>query len=204
MCTRTQGGRESVIAREERGEVHVLHLVFQLHPGGMEYGLLKPVNGLSGGPIRSAICSTRPSDPAMVRQLDRSVRLFELSRRPSGNDPLLIGRPYRLFQRERPGIVHTHAWGTLVEGLIAARLAGVPVVIHGEHGTLQSKSYQTHVQRWAWRRVDRLLSVSARLADKMSMVVGNPKVGHHGYSEWSRTRAIFIRVASGRPPGFRR
>ena len=35
----------------------------------------------------------------------------------------------REMRRFRPHIVHTHAWGTLCEGLVAARLARVPVMI---------------------------------------------------------------------------
>jgi glycosyltransferase involved in cell wall biosynthesis len=55
---------------------------------------------------------------------------------------------------------------------VAARLARVPVVVHGEHGTLQLKPYQARVQRLAWGRADRLLSVSSRLAERMSVTTG--------------------------------
>jgi sugar transferase (PEP-CTERM/EpsH1 system associated) len=164
----------STPARQDgAGAIQVMHVVFGLHPGGMEYGLAKLVNGLAGGPIRSSICSTCPADPVMAQSLRPEVRLFELVRR-KGNDPLLVWRLYRLFRRERPDIVHTHAWGTLLEGLVAARLARVPLLLHGEHGTLQVKPYQAWMQRWAWRRVDGLLSVSLRLAERMSAVVGVP------------------------------
>jgi sugar transferase (PEP-CTERM/EpsH1 system associated) len=81
---------------------------------------------------------------------------------------------YRLFRRERPHIVHTHAWGTLLEGLFAARFAGVPIVVHGEHGTLQLRRRQRLLQRFGWSRVDRLLSVSTRLAERMAHEVGFP------------------------------
>lgn len=155
------------------GPVRVLHVVHHLQPGGMEYGLIKLVNGLAGGPIESIVCSTSAADAQMARQLAPGVRLVELRRR-SGNDPRLVWQLYRLFRCERPDISHTHAWGTLLEGLIAARLARVPVVMHGEHGTLQLKPYQVRAQRWAWSRVDRLLSVSSRLAERMSATIGVP------------------------------
>jgi sugar transferase (PEP-CTERM/EpsH1 system associated) len=147
-----------------------MHVVFRLQPNGMELGVIKLVNGLSPALITSSICSTRPADP-VKRLLQPHVTLFELDRR-EGNDIGLVWRLYRLFRRERPEIVHTHAWGTLCEGLLAARLARVPVVIHGEHGTLQTRSHQVRMQRWAWRRVSRLLSVSSRLAERMVREVG--------------------------------
>ncbi len=150
-----------------------MHVIHHLQPGGMEYGLVKIVNGLAGGPVESTICSTTTASPAMKALLSPAVRVVELTRR-AGNDPALIWQLFRTFRRQRPDIVHTHAWGTLVEGYVAARLAGVPIVMHGEHGTLQLTSSQVRVQRWIWSRVDRLLSVSSRLAERMAEAVGIP------------------------------
>jgi sugar transferase (PEP-CTERM/EpsH1 system associated) len=149
-----------------------MHVVFRLHPGGMEHGVVKLVNGLPLPQVQSSICATSPG--GSLRELVRpEVPVFELRRR-DGNDPVLVWRLYRLFRRERPDIVHTHAWGTLVEGWMAARLAGVPIVVHGEHGTLQAEPRQIAVQRRIWGRVDHVLSVSSRLAEKLSAVTGFP------------------------------
>ncbi|BCS33188.1 hypothetical protein TBR22_A24150 [Luteitalea sp. TBR-22] len=156
-----------------RPPIRVLHVIHHLQPGGMEYGLIKIVNGLVGSGVESTICSTTTANPTMRALLHPSVGLIELTRRP-GNDPRLVWQLYRTFRRERPDIVHTHAWGTLVEGFVAARLARVPVVMHGEHGTLQLGASQVRVQRWIWPRVDVLLSVSSRLAERMAATVGIP------------------------------
>jgi L-malate glycosyltransferase len=146
--------------------VRVMHLVYSLRPGGMEFGVVKLVNGLDRRRVKSSICSTKPA--TILKQLVAAdVAQFELNRR-DGNDPNLVLQLYRLFRREQPDIVHTHAWGTLIEGLVAARLARVPIVIHGEHGTLQLKRHQRWMQRAAWSRVDRVLSVSTRLAERMA------------------------------------
>ena len=149
-----------------------MHVVFAFHPGGMELGVLKLVNGLDPRRIQSSICSTRPGG-GLAPLLAPHVPLFELRRR-DGNDPRLVWEMYRLFRRERPHIVHTHAWGTLIEGLIAARMAAVPIVVHGEHGTLQLRWRQRLFQRYAWSHVDRLLSVSTRLAERMAHQVAFP------------------------------
>ena len=61
--------------------VRVLHVIHHLQPGGMEYGLVKLVNGLVGGPIESLICSTSAADPEMAGLLAPGVRLIELARR---------------------------------------------------------------------------------------------------------------------------
>jgi len=152
--------------------LRVMHVVSAFHPGGMEFGVLKLVNGLDRRRVQSAVCSTRPARE-LPSLLARHVPLFECRRR-DGNDPRLVWQLYRLFRRERPHIVHTHAWGTLLEGLIAARLAGVPIVVHGEHGTLQLCRRHRLLQRLGWSRVDRILSVSTRLAERMAHEVGFP------------------------------
>ena len=153
----------------------VMHVLYALQPGGMEFGVVKVVNGMDPTRVRSSICSTVPAVDRMKSFVSPSVPIFELRRRP-GNDPRLVWELYRLFTRERPDVVHTHAWGTLIEGLVAARMARVPVVVHGEHGTLQLRGYQTRLQRWMWGRADRVLSVSLRLAERMSASTGFP---HH-------------------------
>ena len=149
-----------------------MHLVYGLRPGGMEHGVVKLVNGLDPGRIRSSICSTVPGNP-LKAQVSRDVPVFELRRR-NGNDPKLVWDLFSLFRRERPHIVHTHAWGTLVEGLVAARMARVPFIIHGEHGTLQLRRYQRWVQRRAWGAANQVLSVSSRLAERISQETGFP------------------------------
>lgn len=158
---------------EIRRPVRVMHVVYTLQPGGMEFGVIKLVNGLDRGCVASSICSTTPASAEMKTRVPEDVPVFELQRRP-GSDLGLVRDLHRLFRRERPDIVHTHAWGTLLEGLIASRLARVPMVVHGEHGTLQLRSYQRRIQRLAWGRVDQVVSVSRILATRMAEATGFP------------------------------
>jgi sugar transferase (PEP-CTERM/EpsH1 system associated) len=158
--------------------VRVLHIVSCLglngRTGGTEYGIIKLVNGLDPAQVASTVCSTIDADPAFVGLLNDGVGYFQCGKR-EGNDWRLVPRLCGVIRAARPAIVHTHAWGTLVEGLLAARVCRVPVLIHGEHGTLQTKPYQLRLQRWAWGRVTQVLSVSSRLADTLAGTVGFPR-----------------------------
>ena len=154
------------------GPLRVMHVTYKFGVGGMEVGIAKLVNGLEPALVESSICSTVLGD-SLKERLRPGVKLFELNRR-RGNDPNLVADLYRLFKRERPHVVHTHRWGTLLEGAIAAKLAGVPYVVHGEHGTLETRWHNAWVQRRLWRRVDRVLSVSSRLAERMARDIGFP------------------------------
>jgi sugar transferase (PEP-CTERM/EpsH1 system associated) len=152
--------------------LRVMHVVHKFGVGGMEVGIAKLVNSLPPTSIDSSICSCSPAD-SLKEQLRPGSRLFELNRR-RGNDPALVWQLYQLFRREHPDVVHTHRWGTLCEGLVAARLAGVPHLVHGEHGTLEVRRLNAFIQRRAWNHVDRVLSVSSRLAEKISQEIGYP------------------------------
>jgi glycosyltransferase involved in cell wall biosynthesis len=107
--------------------------------------------------------------------VDKSrVEVFCVERRWN-NDPTLPLRLSRQLRRRPIDILHTHSWGTLVEGALAATLARVPTVVHGEHGLLESHRRHIAVQRWLWPRTDQLLAVSAQLANQMSQLVNLPR-----------------------------
>ena len=149
-----------------------MHIMYSLQPGGMEFGVVKLVNGLEPARVRSVVCSTVPGG-ALKALIKPHVAVHELQRR-QGNDLGLVWRLYRLVRDIKPHVVHTHAWGTLLEGLLASKLARVPVVVHGEHGTMQLKAYQRLLQRMGWSGVDQVLSVSSRLAERMALETGFP------------------------------
>ena len=44
----------------------------------------------------------------------------------------------------RLDVLHSHAWGTLLEGISAAKLAGVPAVIHTEHSNNRPATQAHH------------------------------------------------------------
>jgi len=64
---------------------------------------------------------------------------------------------YRLIRRERPRIVHTHTAKAGVLGRIAARLAGVPIVLHTYHGHVLS-GYFHPVTSLVFRGIERMLA----------------------------------------------
>lgn len=67
----------------------------------------------------------------------------------------------RLMRRERPHIVHTHTAKAGFLGRLAARLSGVPVIIHTYHGHV-FYGYFNRLKTTAFITVDRL---TARLSD---------------------------------------
>lgn len=95
------------------------------------------------------------------------VNLVYLKRR-KGFDWRLILRLAQFFRQNRIDIVHSHNWTTFIDTVLAARLARVPVVIHGEHGR-DSAEYKCDWKRLWLRKYlasqcDHLTTVSSDIA----------------------------------------
>jgi sugar transferase (PEP-CTERM/EpsH1 system associated) len=110
--------------------MHVVHVLHTLAVGGTENGVVNLVNALAGE-MRHTVVAVTTSGPLAAR-LPASVAVHALGKRP-GIDPRAVLRLVALFRRIRPDVVHTRNWGAF-DAVPAARLAGVRVVIHGEHG----------------------------------------------------------------------
>jgi sugar transferase (PEP-CTERM/EpsH1 system associated) len=137
-------------------------------------GVLKLVNGFDRARVQPSICTGLPPD-SIVDLITDDVPLHHVPRRPSGNDPRWVLALVRLLRRERPDILHTHSWATLCEGALAGRLAGVPLIVHGELGTIETRTRNLRLQKFVWDRVDGVLSVSSRLSHTLAQVVGVPE-----------------------------
>jgi sugar transferase (PEP-CTERM/EpsH1 system associated) len=109
----------------------VVHIIYRLGVGGLENGLVNLVNRMPAERYRHAVICLKDATDFRAR-FERAVPVYPL-RRPEGRDFGRHPQVYRLLRRLRPAIVHTRNLAAL-ECQGAARLAGVPVRIHGEHG----------------------------------------------------------------------
>ncbi|MBS0207215.1 MAG: glycosyltransferase [Planctomycetes bacterium] len=67
----------------------------------------------------------------------------------------------RLFRQRQFDVVHTHNTYPHIYGSVAARLAGVPVVINTRHGQRAGHGWKSRTQfRWASHLVNRIVAVS--------------------------------------------
>lgn len=150
-----------------------MHLIHQLGAGGAENGIINIVNHIDQSKIESAICAFVGQGTQEGRVRTPQTRLFDLNKKP-GNDFGLPFRLRRLLKSWQPDVLHTHAWGTLCEGFLAAKMAGVSSIVHGEHGTIQEKARNLPIQRYFWGLTDQLLSVSEAHKMRLSKTVGYP------------------------------
>ena len=152
----------------------VMHAVFSLDIGGLENGVVNLCNGLDGERFDVSVCVFRSGGSLETRLDSKHVDLVAVTSFRN-NDASL---PFRLaWQLRRRGvdILHTHSWGTLIEGVMAAKLARTSVLIHGEHGTMETRFHHRQIQRFLWSRTDQVTAVAGPLADRMANVVRFPR-----------------------------
>lgn len=155
-------------------KIRVMHLVHQLGAGGAENGIINIVNNIDQHNFQISIATFVDGGALSQRVQQEKCERFTLNKR-EGNDLLLPFKLRKLFQTWQPHILHTHAWGTLCEGVIGAKLARIPIIIHGEHGTIQEKPINVFVQRQFWRMTNHVLSMSNEHRQRLSSIIGFPE-----------------------------
>jgi len=156
--------------------MRVAILSTHLRGGGKETFIIHLANALAAmGHLPYVVCFDSAGRSASA--LRSGVRLIEMGR--SGNDPRVVTGLARLLRRERIDVVHSNNWGTLIEAVVAARLAGRPVV-HTQHGL----GYEGGSERQA--HAAGLRGVALRAATRrVHAVVGvSPEVGDMVQREW--------------------
>jgi len=148
--------------------LRIAHVVDVLALAGMEYGVVKLVNRLDRARFRSMIVCMRHQRDEVKALLSGEVSVFEM-RKQSGRNWRVIGRLAALFRTEQVDIVHSHNWSTFLYAVVAARLARVPIVVHGEHGKDDTLRHPRRLlgARVLAKGVDCVCAVSRDLAEEV-------------------------------------
>jgi glycosyltransferase involved in cell wall biosynthesis len=160
--------------QRDHDPVRVLHVITRLILGGAQQNTLHTAIGQHQDPRFDVtlLCGTdQPPEGHLHDEASASgVRVvFEpLLVRPIRplTDVRALVRLYRFMRRGRFDVVHTHSSKAGILGRLAARLAGVPVVVHTLH-SLVFHDYQHPWTNWLYIRLKRLC---APLADALISV----------------------------------
>lgn len=111
--------------------IRILHVVQRLGVGGMEKRILRLCEGLDDSTYEVHAVSLRPTDGAMIDWPRDRHHFYPIE--PGFHLKRLLGLA-RLMREGGYDIVHSHNWASMLYGVVAGRMARVPVVLHGEHG----------------------------------------------------------------------
>ena len=119
--------------------ITVDHVITRLTMGGSSENTVLTIEDLARADYDSTLVLGPESETPVVDDARRrGCRIVEMSTLGREVHPLrdlaAVGQLWRRFRRARPSIVHTHTSKAGFVGRLAARLAGVPVIIHQPHG----------------------------------------------------------------------
>jgi len=120
-------------------KIKIAHLIAGIGSGGAGEDTLLTIEGLNKKKYHiDLIVGKEPREDTLKEIVNKKINLIYV--RPFNiryhffYDPILLLKLIFLFKKNQYGIVHTHTTKTGIIGRIAARIAGVPVIIHGLHG----------------------------------------------------------------------
>lgn len=134
---------------------HVAHILYSFGTGGMEKGIATVIKNSFSDFKHTIICLTRSGQSKEL--LPGHVEIIEMNKK-EGNSLFFVLRLAKRIKILRPDIVHTRNWGGF-DGVIAAKLAGVNYVLHGEHGWSMEDPFGLNGKRVFIRRIlDRFIN----------------------------------------------
>jgi sugar transferase (PEP-CTERM/EpsH1 system associated) len=153
----------------------IAHVIFRLDVGGLENGLVNLVNRIPASKFRQSIVCLTIATSFRDRIERDDVEVHALNKRP-GKDFGHYVRLWRLFRELKPDVVHTRNVGT-IDAAFPAKLAGVRVLVHGEHGWDVFDEDGTNRKYRALRRacaplIDQQIAVSRHIAKWLERDVG--------------------------------
>ena len=169
----------------------IMHVITRFILGGAQENTLYTVVGLHRSGRHDVTLVTGPAigpeGELLQRAKDSGVRVVVVEHLRRAINPYHDVLAYRALRRlmvsERPDVVHTHSSKAGILGRLAARRAGVPVVVHTIHGLpfhpFQNplvRRFYVALERRAARRSDRLITVAdAMTRQALAAGVGRPE-----------------------------
>jgi glycosyltransferase involved in cell wall biosynthesis len=148
-----------------RRRVRVLHVIQNLNYGGMERLLADIVRGADHSRFESHVLALQYLG-RFAEGLDE-VALLHLADPMSAFSMLRPRALARQIARIGPDVVHTHS-GVWYKASLAARMAGVPLLIHTEHGRRHPEPFSDRaIDAMAARRTNCIVAVSEHLGQQL-------------------------------------
>ena len=171
-----------------------MYVIWSLGLGGAEQVVIRLAAGLDRRKFAPVICCLNEPGPFAAKAREAGVEVVALRKR-GPLDLRVLSKLVRLMRERRIQVVHTHLWGANLWGRLAARRAGVPVVIATEHNVdTWKRPIHFLIDRWLAPRTTALVAVSRQVRDFYeSRGVGR-----------GRWQVVYNGIEAGEPPARRR
>ena len=160
--------------------IRIAFIVHGMQQGGIERSVTRIINGLDRSRFDPIVVCLDHSGPSSG-WLPEDVSVIEVKKR-SGNDLASIGRLASVLREHEIDLVQSHNWGTLIETVLARKLARIPAHIHAERGTVLGQGangvwkyrFRAIAMRFALMTVNRVMSNAHAVAERVESGCGYP------------------------------
>lgn len=150
-------------------KIHIMHVIYEFSMGGLENRLVNLMNVIDPNVFNFSICCIKKSGIMATRIKRKDIKIFELHRK--SKNYLICLKLAMLFRKEKVDVIHTHGWSGF-DGVIGAKLARVPVIIHSEQGKDIEDIYSIKKRRLWGRKLisylaNQVVTVSEEIKDSL-------------------------------------
>jgi len=121
-------------------KIKVAHIIARMITGGADENTLFTMKGLDKNKYEIDLITGEEFDESILNKVKNNhfdiIQVKGLKWKLNFlHDPIVLIKLIKLMRKNRYDIVHTHTTKAGILGRIAAQLSGVPVIVHGLHGS---------------------------------------------------------------------
>jgi glycosyltransferase involved in cell wall biosynthesis len=159
-------------------KIKVAHIIARMITGGADENTLFTVQGLNKKKYDVDLIIGEEFDKNILSKVKKnSFNIIQIKGLKGKldflHDPIVLLKLIKLLKKKRYDIVHTHTTKAGILGRIASRIAGVPIIVHGLHGST-FQAFNSGLLNWLLFLLERLtgrftdayVSVSKVLSEK--------------------------------------
>lgn len=176
-------------------KIKVAHIIARMITGGADENTLFTMEGLDKNKYDVDLITGEEFDKSILNKVKNNnfniIQIKGLKWKLNFlYDPIVLIKLIKLMRKNRYDIVHTHTTKAGILGRIAARIAGVPIIVHGLHGST-FEAFDSGLLNWllflferlTGRFTDAYISVSGVLSEKyIEKGIGKKENYHTVYS----------------------
>ncbi len=156
-------------------KIHIAHVLYSFEVGGLENMLVNLINAMDCNRFSHSIYVFCNKVQALGKIKSGNASTIVV-KRIFPNDPTIIFRLAHAIRKGKPDIVCTYNWSG-IDGIIAAKSAGVKTIIHSEHGfnigeIHRQKKRRILARRFLFKYCDKVITVSKTLERWLTEIVG--------------------------------
>ena len=141
-------------------KIKVAHIIARMITGGADENTLFTMEGLDKNKYEVDLITGEEFDESILNKVKNNlfgiIQIKGLKWKLNFlHDPIVLLKLIKLLKRKGYDIVHTHTTKAGILGRIAARISGVPVIVHGLHGST-FQAFNSRLLNWLLFLFERL------------------------------------------------